>query len=128
DIQMKKHETVILLCTAASVIFVLGFWSGRKTSSGNIEIHAETLAEQTHAASATAALPATDSAKGQPVNINKATAEELTTLDGIGEVLAGRIIAYREKHGAFKTIAELMNVQGIAEKKYDAIKDYIIVK
>lgn len=59
------------------------------------------------------------------VSINGATAAELCTLDGIGEVLAARIIAYREKVGGFTSLRQLLSVSGIGEKRYDAIKDHI---
>jgi competence ComEA-like helix-hairpin-helix protein len=62
-----------------------------------------------------------------PVNINTATAQELQTLSGIGEVIAGRIIAYREEVGAFLFIEEIMQVQGIAEGVFERIRDYIYV-
>ena len=59
------------------------------------------------------------------VSINAADAEELCTLDGIGAVLAKRIIAYRERIGGFTSLAQLMDVSGIGQKRYEAIKDAI---
>ncbi len=61
------------------------------------------------------------------VNINTATAAELQTLSGIGEVLASQIIAYRESNGAFSSISDIQNVSGIGEARYAAIKDSICV-
>lgn len=61
------------------------------------------------------------------ININTATASELCSLPGIGEVLAGRIIAYREAHGSFKSTGAIMNVSGIGTAKYKAIKNLIAV-
>lgn len=49
----------------------------------------------------------------ETININTATADELTTLPGIGPALAERIIAYREANGAFENLAALDNVSGI---------------
>ncbi|NLJ71571.1 MAG: hypothetical protein GX333_01000 [Syntrophomonadaceae bacterium] len=69
----------------------------------------------------------TSSTSGK-VNINKANAAELGTLNGIGPALSQRIIDYRASNGAFKDISEIKNVSGIGEKKYEAIKDYISVK
>lgn len=62
------------------------------------------------------------------VNINKATVEELQRIPGIGEVLAKRIIEYRNKTGGFKSIEELKNVKGIGEKKLEAIRPYITLE
>ncbi len=56
------------------------------------------------------------------VNINRATAAELETLPGIGAVYAQRIVAYREAHGAFKTIQELAQVEGIGPTTIEKIK------
>lgn len=61
------------------------------------------------------------------VNINTANVEELETLDGIGESTAKKIIKYRDEVGFFKSIDELMNVAGIGEAKYNAIKDDITI-
>ena len=46
-------------------------------------------------------------------------------LPGIGPLLAGRIVAYREENGPFEIPGELMNVEGIGEKKLEEIWDYI---
>ena len=61
------------------------------------------------------------------VNINTASAQQLSALPGIGEGYAGNIIAYREEHGPFKTPEELLNVDGIGQSRLEAILDYITV-
>ena len=62
---------------------------------------------------------------GGLVSINSASVEELCVLDGIGEVLAQRIVTYRQKHGGFASLDQLKEVSGIGEKRYEAIKDAI---
>lgn len=62
-----------------------------------------------------------------PVNINTATARELDALPGIGEVIAQRIIDYRNAHGPFGSVDELINVKGIGEKKLADLKPYATV-
>lgn len=59
------------------------------------------------------------------VNINTATKSELMQIDGIGEVLADRIIAYRTKHGGFGSVGELTNITGIGEATLASITPYI---
>ena len=59
------------------------------------------------------------------ININAADAQTLTLLDGVGEKLAERIVAYREEHGAFSKIEDLLNVEGLGEGKLSAIRDEI---
>lgn len=61
------------------------------------------------------------------VDINRATVEELTKLQGVGEGLAQRIVAERQKNGPFKTTEDLMRVSGIGQKKFDQLKDNIRV-
>lgn len=60
-----------------------------------------------------------------PVNINTAGINELTTLPGIGESRAESIIAYRENHGAFSRIEDIMKISGIKGAAYEKIKDRI---
>ena len=62
------------------------------------------------------------------ININQADKAMLMTLSGIGETRAQAIIAYRQKHGSFSTIEELMQVEGIKEKIYEKLKDKITVQ
>ncbi len=57
------------------------------------------------------------------VSINKATVEELTTLDGIGESKAKTIVEYREKNGPFTAIEDIQKVSGIGAALYEKIKD-----
>lgn len=62
------------------------------------------------------------------ININKANIIELKKLPGIGDVLADRIIEYRNERGGFGSIEELKNVNGIGDKRFGDIKDRITVK
>lgn len=62
------------------------------------------------------------------VNINTANIYELQMLNGIGEKTAQRIIDYRNKHGKFDVVEDLMRVDGIGKKKFDIIKDNICVE
>ena len=62
-----------------------------------------------------------------PVNVNTADLNTLMTLPRIGEVLAQRIIDYRQAHGKFQHLEELTNVSGIGQKRLDAILDYATV-
>jgi len=65
---------------------------------------------------------------GTKLNLNLSTAAELETLPGIGRVMAERIVEYRESRGRFKTLNELKNVNGIGDKKFDDIKDFIVIE
>ncbi len=56
------------------------------------------------------------------INLNNASAEELQKVNGVGPVMANKIIKFREANGGFKSIDDLYNVSGIGEKTFDNIK------
>lgn len=60
------------------------------------------------------------------VNINTASVEELSTLPGIGQGTAEKIVNYRKDH-QFKKTTDLMDVKGIGEKKFEKIKAQLSV-
>ena len=62
------------------------------------------------------------------VNINSADQSLLETLPGIGPSKSKKIIEYREVHGSFKSIEEIMNISGIAEKTFESLKDLITIR
>ena len=61
------------------------------------------------------------------VNINTADQNQLETLPGVGETTAKAIISYREKSGGFTKIEDIMNVAGIKEGRFEAIREFITV-
>jgi competence protein ComEA len=61
-----------------------------------------------------------------PIDLNTATVEQLDTLPGVGEVTAGRIVAYRTAH-PFTTVDELLEVPGIGQRRFDQLKDLVTV-
>ena len=61
-------------------------------------------------------------AVGGPVSLSSATADQLDSLDGIGPTLAARIVAWRDQHGGFASIDQLMDVPGIGQTRLDAIR------
>ena len=68
-----------------------------------------------------------DSSNNKLVNINLATEEELSTLNGIGSSKAKKIIEYRTENGKFNNITDIMNVSGIGETIFAKIKSFITV-
>lgn len=127
---MKKPQLHLLIfITGIFVAFTLGFFLGRNQNHDQVQISIpremmtqplETTAhtEETHLAEAS-------TEPDWPLNINSAELWELMCLPGIGEIYAQRIIDYRETHGDFRTVEELLNVTGIGEKRLEAILDYI---
>ena len=68
-----------------------------------------------------------DSRPSSTVNINEASVEDLQTLPRIGKTVAQRIVSFREEHGPFERIEELMNVRGVGEKTFMRLKERITV-
>lgn len=59
------------------------------------------------------------------IDINSATIDELQTLNGIGPVLARNIIEYRQKNGPFKSVDDLLSVDGIGTVKLESIRNMV---
>ena len=62
-----------------------------------------------------------------PININLASVEELLNIKGLGEKKASSIIKYREEHGNYESIENIKKVDGIGDKLFESIKEFITV-
>ncbi len=113
---MKKAWLVRILITLVLCGFTCGFLVGRNDNSNAVTV-SQNVATQ----------PETTAPESRKVNINTATAEELTLLPGIGKALAQRITEHRELYGPFKRIEDLGNVDGIGQKKLEGLLEYITV-
>lgn len=90
------------------------------------KIYIPKIGEEISSIDSSTALSGSTSKETDKININICSKEELMSLSGIGEVLATRIIEYRETN-EFKSIKDIMNVSGIGSKKFENIQDYITV-
>ncbi len=79
-------------------------------------------------AAAQNAAPPSASEQREKINLNTATAAELEALPGIGESRAAAIVAYREEHGAFQSIEELLEVPGIGAATLEKVRDMAEVR
>lgn len=66
--------------------------------------------------------------KNSLINVNRASFEDLLTLNGIGEDLAQKILENREAQGPFASVSDLTRVSGLGEKKLDMFRDVIETK
>lgn len=80
------------------------------------------------ASSATPIATSSISSSSSKMNVNTADAPELEDLPGIGPSLAQQIIEYRQEHGPFISIEDLLKVSGIGPTKLEQIKDLIVVR
>lgn len=115
--KLLRHEKVWLfitaLCVAAAVSVVAAF---------RTPVSAATVALAPLRESA-----APSAAPAEMFDINTASAAELDTLPGIGEKLAAAIVSYREAHGGFQDIEDIMDVPGIGAGKFAKFKGRITV-
>ena len=74
-----------------------------------------------------AAAPSSRPAVGAVVNINTATVDEFRSLPKVGPAIAAEIVRYREQHGRFQKVEDLLNVKGIGEKTFLVFKDRVTV-
>lgn len=61
----------------------------------------------------------------EKININTASAEKLQELPGIGPAYSARIVRYREKHGKFGSLDELIKIKGIGKKRLDKLLPFV---
>ena len=134
SMKLKTFEIGVIAVTAASLVFCAGFYLGRGHGR-QVVVNVQPEEAQVFSPSdneedddQAQALDTNDEpAENGSININTASKEELMELPGIGEVLAGRIIEYREMNGPFTYTEEILSVKGIGEKLYDGMEEHIRV-
>jgi competence protein ComEA len=76
---------------------------------------------------ATPAPPAAPSlTQTRPISLSRATQQELETLPGVGPALAMAILYYRQQHGAFRGVSDLLNVPGFGPERVEAVRQYVV--
>ena len=116
---MKNSVKIILAATALCVAVYIGVFVGRNWSG--ISLHVTSLGKNQ------ITLSQLSDAQAALVNINRATADELMELPGIGKATAQAIIEYRETYGKFISLKELLEVRGINMDLLNKIWPYITV-
>lgn len=122
--KLLKSEKWAVAVTAALFLLLLGFRYGARRAPAEVtvtELGAAAVETETPAPEPT---PDPDAV----VNLNTADAAALRTLDGIGEVLAQRILDYRAEHGPFASVEELTAVKGIGSGILEANRTRLTVE
>jgi competence protein ComEA len=71
--------------------------------------------------------PKAAASEARPIDINTADSAALETVPGIGKSLSQRILAFREKNGAFQSVDDLLKVPGVGEKSIQKLRPYLTV-
>ena len=118
---MKKPQWILIGITAAFCCILIGVFIGRNLTQTYLPVNgaANSQIENT---------TETQQNNDGRININTATEQQLMLIHGIGEVTAQKIIKYRTENGDFKAIEDLLNVNGIGEKKLEQMKPYIKIE
>ena len=127
---MRKHKvSVLLLITVLFGTFTLGFFLGRnqKEDAITVCVPRELTTVPTQAPETIPQITEEPVVISFPISINEAEKAEIMALPGIGEVLADRIIEFRNAHGDFSSPEELLNVEGVGKKRLEEIIDLITV-
>lgn len=119
----NKAEWISLAVTAVFLMGTVLYSINRNRVEGTVLLSAPTT-PPTAAVSDRPAENATSTVTGR-LDLNTSTAEELTELPGIGDVLAARIVDYRNRYGPFSTLEDLLDVPGIGESTLDKIYEYM---
>ena len=118
----RREQAVLLLVTAAFLVGIGISYGKRARLRHQAALNPIAVVQDSTAGS----LP--DSVGAPPrVDLNQATPRQLDGLPGIGPVLSGRIIDYRQRKGGFHRVSELRAVSGIGEKRYSALKGLVTV-
>ena len=119
---VSKAEKAAIALGAAFVLFFTGWYARGSARDGWYQVSTqEAVPRQTAAPSRTTFVPDT------LLDLNAASLADLTGLPGIGPAKAQAILDYREEHGPFRRIEDLMRVSGIGEGTFQQLEPYITV-
>lgn len=133
----KKIAAVLLSMLLIFVGFLAGLFVGRTTADNMYRYFpAESVESTTLPETTDQTEPVPHSYPSEPEvsidemrwDLNKVTKEELMEIPGIGEVLAQRILDFRQLHGPFQSVEDLEKVNGIGEKRLEDLRNYLFVE
>jgi len=112
-----------LLTATIAVVLWIG-WPVPKEATSQAKPD-QPIAMQVPATSPVTAVPTVKAAS--KVNLNRASADELQVLPGIGPVLAQRMVDWRKAHGRYRTVDDLQEVKGIGKKRLEQLRPLVTV-
>lgn len=138
----KNSQLLLALLALLTAVFSIGFFLGRQSIPYEVAAQTERAGGQTQKAPAQEETDqpgaaaeneeeAEEAAQPEityPLDLNRATLEELMTLPRIGEKLAQRILDYRAQYGRFSAPEQLMDVDGIGEGTFEGLRELVTVE
>lgn len=123
----NRRIPILVIVTLVFAVFTVGFFLGRNAGRDRVQVSLPD--SMLTAPSIPDEIPQTEApdSPAYPVNINTADLAQFMTLPDIGMVLAQRIVDYRAQHGEFQAVEELMNVEGIGEKRMEQLLDLVTI-
>lgn len=110
----KIFLVAILLCIAVYI----GVFIGRTSSKDIIHIlNMEAYQQNSY----------NDNSSFRKIDLNEATAKDLTDIPGVDLSVAKAIVEYRDKYGRYYKVRELLDVNGVTDELYNTIKEYVTV-
>ncbi len=120
--KISRLEAVVLLLTALFAVgTLLWFWKAPPRQEVVVSAMKEPAREEPEDSEAEGML------EGEVINLNQATLSDLTRLPAIGETKGEMILAWREEHGGFSAVEELLEVKGIGEATLEKLRPYVTV-
>ena len=125
----KPGISLLLLITIIFSVFSAGFFMGRNQNRNTVSVSLPVEFMTVPSVTTEPERAETEEPRviSFPISINDADKESLMALPGIGEVLAQRILDYRDENGAFSAPEALLNVEGIGKKRLEEILDLITI-
>lgn len=124
---LNRAAKICIVCALVFIAFILAYYFTDLNISPAVLYDADLPTATAAPSPIVSDIPSQNANKTDLININTATAAELDTLPGIGEVLAQKIIEYRAKNGLFSSISDIKGVSGIGDAKFEAIRSLICV-
>lgn len=125
----KPKISLLVIITIAFAAFTVGFLTGRNQNQSliSVSVPQRLLTEPTQPPETES--PVTEETEGItfPIDLNQADKEMLMALPGIGEVLAVRILDYRDTNGPYSAVEQLLNVNGIGKQRLEDIWDLLMI-
>ena len=133
----NRQQMLLMLLAALAAVFAIGFFAGRRSIPYEVSAQTGRTVQNISDAAESAAQDASNGQgdetvvqedTGYPIDLNRATLEELMTLPRIGQTLAQRVLDYRAQYGRFSAPEQLIDVEGIGEATFAGLKDLVCVE